>query len=282
LRRFCVVLTLALLSAGCSRTPSAPASEDAAASKPAVQSSSASEQLAEAARPAMPANAARNSRPIYPFSLVPGGVYSAEELRSAMSVSKELRAHYSDFDLGHVQLVREKENIPAYVSYRRNGQIFWTKHPLMLHAGELVLTDGHYIVRARCANQISMVPREPVEVSPEKVENHLETAAPEAPVDYAKLEPLNSALFPITGAVPLGPPVAGFPPTGVVVTGTAPLPPGPIIPITPVCTTCGQTPTPPPVPVPEPGSAVLAGVSLVLLSGALALRERRRRVADKR
>lgn len=222
---------------------------------------------------------ARTARPVYPFSLVPGGVYSAQELQRALNVSKDLRAHYSDFDFGRVQLVREKQNMPAYVSYRHNGRIFWTRHPLMLHAGELVLTDGHYTVRARCANQISMVPREPVEVSPEKVENQMETPVPPPTLNEARLAPLSSALFPPTAVVPFGPPIAGFPPTGVVVSGQSPLPPGTSVPITPIIPT---TPTPPPVPVPEPSSAVLGGLSLVLLSGALVWRERRRAATEKK
>ena len=279
MKRFCAVLAFALLLTGCSRTSPAPESKNESASKPAEQPVSPSQQIANAARPAMPVSDQRGERPVYPFSLVPGGVYSAKELQQALSVSKELRAHYSDFDLGHVELVREKQDMPAYVSYRHDGQIFWTKHPIMLHAGELVLTDGRHTVRARCANQISMVPREPVEVSPEKVENHLEEAVPQEPVDYAKLAPLNSALFPVAATVPSGPQPDGLPPTGVVVTGQTPLPPGTTVPITPVCTNCGTTttpPTPPPVAVPEPGSATLAALSLGLLSAALVLRERRR------
>lgn len=284
MRRFCVIVVLALASTGCSRK--APlTTQDAASPAPTTHPFSSLETPSGAI--SQPGEyKAREERPIYPFSLVPGGVYSVQELQSALKVSQDLRAHYSDLDASRIRLVRLKQNMPAYVSYRHGGQIFWTRHPLMLHAGELVLTDGHYSVRARCANQISMVPREPVEVSPEKVENQLDAPIMQAPMDYARLGPLNSVLFPATSAVPVGPPSsgvppAGAPPTGVVVTGNAPSPPvPPVVPIVPVCTTCGgpgTTPTPPPVPVPEPESSVLAALSLAFVAGILILRRFQRK-----
>ena len=57
------------------------------------------------------------------------------------------------------------------MSYRKDGQIFWTKHKLTLRAGELVLADGRYLVRARCANQISFAPQEPVDPIPSDAEH---------------------------------------------------------------------------------------------------------------
>jgi len=284
MRRFCVVVVFLLAVVGCSRKQLAP-----------VHSQETSASRAEHVSPAasvfspqnMPSAQGGRSRPVYPFSLVPGGVYSTQELERALKVSKELRSHYSDLDLSRVQLIRLRADTPAYVSYRHNNQIFWTRHKLLLHSGELVLTDGHYSVRARCANQISMVPREPVEVSPEKVENEMDSPVMQPALDYAKLEPLNSALFPAIGTIPTAPtpgiPVAGVPPTGVVVTGSAPPPMVPPVPITPVCTTCGTPGTtpppnqPPPVSVPEPGSAELAALSLALVAGLLFVHERRRR-----
>ena len=274
MRRFCVAILLALMTAGCNRQSLAPARGDGETAVPARSFSSQDIALPVAKVPAENAenNVQQAARPVYPFSLVPGGVYSAQELQRALLVSKDLQSHYSDLDASRIKLVRLKENMPAYVSYRHGGQIFWTRHPLLLHSGELVLTDGHYSLRARCANQISMVPRGPVEVSPERVEPHLEQTVEPVPVDYAKLEPLNSALFPMTTSVPVAPPAMGVPPTGVVVTGTTPTPPVPPLPITPVCTNCGQPGTPPPVAVPEPDSAWLAALSLGLVGGVVLVR----------
>lgn len=271
MRRFCVAILLVLVTTGCNRKSLAPTPDSGETAVPTRSFSSQNIALPSAKVPAEN-DVQQTARPVYPFSLVPGGVYSAQELQRALLVSEDLQSHYSNLDASHIKLVRLKENMPAYVSYRHGGQIFWTRHPLLLHSGELVLTDGHYSLRARCANQISMVPREPVEVSPENVEPHLEQALEPLPVDYAKLEPLNSALFPTTTSVPAGPPVTGGPPTGVVVTGTTPVPPVPPLPITPVCTNCGQPGTPPPVAVPEPDSASLAALSLGLVGGVVLLR----------
>ena len=108
------------------------------------------------------------AHPVFPFSLVSGGVYSPGELKRALATSHSLRAHYKNFDFKHVRLIRIQNNTPAFVSYRKDGKIFWTKRKLTLHAGELVLADGHYLVRARCANQISFVPQTPVDAIAER------------------------------------------------------------------------------------------------------------------
>ena len=37
-----------------------------------------------------------------------------------------------------------------YVSYRRNNQVFWTRHQMLIPAGETLLSDGENFVRVRC------------------------------------------------------------------------------------------------------------------------------------
>jgi hypothetical protein len=254
------------------------------------------------------------SRPIYPFSLVPGGVYSASELSRALGVSKSLRAHYADINFKNLHLSRVEKDTPAYVSYRRGGTIYWTRHRLTLRSGELVLTDGKHLVRARCANQISLVPQEPVEVEASPVvENQLETPVDVAPLQVAAVHDFDSEFRPTTSAVSSesGAPAPQYVGWGSVATPN----------LYAVCTGCsnvstnsskspttkpGDPPTlnptappesnppgppssnppgppndnPPgspttPVPVPEPGSAAMLATAVALMGPAL-LRARRR------
>ena len=161
MKKFWVFIVLAIvITTGCKRNSSPVASQNSADTEQIAWDFSPQPQLVAEKVP-------HSSRPIYPFSLVAGGVYTANDLARAMKVSDGLRLHYANFDFSHVRLIRMQGNTQAYVSYKHKGRIFWSKHPVTLEAGELVLADGHYLVRARCANQISFVPQTPVEMTDE-------------------------------------------------------------------------------------------------------------------
>ena len=55
----------------------------------------------------------------------------------------------------------------AYVSYRKNNSIFATRKQLRIPKGELVLTDGTHLARARCGNRLSDTPAEPTSAQEE-------------------------------------------------------------------------------------------------------------------
>lgn len=107
--------------------------------------------------------------PKYPYSVIPGGVYSAAELRQAIKNDPALSEHYAGFDTKNARLVRLTEDHYGYVSYRLKNQIFWTHRRLKLPKGELLLSDGSKYVRCRCGNRISekaqlkIAPVEPLE-----------------------------------------------------------------------------------------------------------------------
>lgn len=94
-------------------------------------------------------------RPKYPYSVVPGGVYSLAELERAIRTDPVVRAHYSGFDAGKARLVTLKEDRYEYVSYRVKDEVFWTRRRLKIPKGELLLTDGSKFARTRCGNQVS-------------------------------------------------------------------------------------------------------------------------------
>jgi hypothetical protein len=108
-------------------------------------------------------------RDVYPYSLVPGGVRDAKELRDVFDHDPVLAAHYRNFDFRHARIVRLTEDRTVYVSYRIGGKIYWTTKLVSLHAGEMLITDGVIAIRTRCGNQVSVSPRH--EVSPSQEPN---------------------------------------------------------------------------------------------------------------
>jgi hypothetical protein len=100
-------------------------------------------------------------RPTFRYSVIPGGAYSGNELREALANDPVAAEHHRDVNLDSVH--RETSTAPrmVYVSYRIGDEIAWTKHPVLLPAGEALLTDGVNEIRARCGNAVSDVARGP-------------------------------------------------------------------------------------------------------------------------
>ena len=92
---------------------------------------------------------------VYPYSVVPGGVKDANDLRYKALRDWVVRRHYAHFDYGHARLERVTEAREVYLSYRVRDAVFWTRRRIRLHLGELLLTDGKSPARARCGTQIS-------------------------------------------------------------------------------------------------------------------------------
>ncbi len=141
-------------------------------------------------------------RPVYPYSVIPGGAYSREELRARIEHDPLVREHYADFDVSRARLMNLDQPSYAYVSYRKDGRIYWTRHRLLLPRDELLLTDGTHWARARCGNRLS--------------------TAKKAAVLPAAVEPLSSLVLPtpspelirdarITLSEPVMPPVQPLP-----------------------------------------------------------------------
>jgi hypothetical protein len=100
------------------------------------------------------------ARPVYPYSVVPGGVEDAKELKWAAEHDPVVAAHYAGFDYAHAQIVRLTLARTVYVSYRIGNHIYWTSHRVTLHKGEKLLTDGRMTARTRCANQVQESPQQ--------------------------------------------------------------------------------------------------------------------------
>ncbi len=223
-----------------------------------------------------------NSRPVYPYSIIPGGVSSPGELKSAVTTDPVVASHYSGFDLAKARVIRLNKELAAYVSYRKGNKVYWTSHKLVLRAGENIITDGFHSARTRCGNRISETAVKPVN-SKDPTIAELETPEPDG-----RSFPSDSPLAPWVGSnsvaplsAPPGSDHGGFiPPIVPIFFGggspshpshnpppTNPVPPGvPLIPPPP------DTPPPPgpqPTPVPEPGTLLLlaTGISASLALG---------------
>jgi hypothetical protein len=159
---------------------------------------------------------------VYPYSVVPGGVKNADDLRNVASRDYVVRRHFANFDFSRAQLIRSAEAREVYLSYRIRNTVFWTRKRVRLLPGELLLTDGNITARARCGNQISDTAKP--EVSEEEpAEDVLDqpVAVAEAPVppirpvlpppDLPTGQPAAPMLFAGGGFIfpyaPLGPPI---------------------------------------------------------------------------
>jgi hypothetical protein len=152
------------------------------------------------------------SRPVYPYSVVPGGVEDARELKWVAEHDPVVAAHYAGFDYDHARVVRLTLARTVYVSYRIGNHIYWTRRRVKLHKGEKLITDGRMTARGRCANRVEEVPQQAASESeppPLKFDEPLPafegTAAQGPPVTF------QSALMNRPGSPGLGP----VPPLGL-------------------------------------------------------------------
>jgi hypothetical protein len=199
---------------------------------------------------------AASRQPVYPYSIIPGGLVSVAELRSAVAHDPVVAAHYAAFDLANARAVQVKEARAVYVSYRRGDDVFWTSKKLRLAVGETLVTDGQHIARTRCGNQVSDEPRMPVSLAGDPEPQMLDT-----PVPYEIIEPFVASIGGEIGGggIPANA-VPSFALTGAGggVGGTIGGPGISSVPIIPA--TGGVFPgpgNPPPISTPEPGSLIL-------------------------
>ena len=99
-------------------------------------------------------------RSFYPYSVVPGGVHSTQELIAALD-DPVVAEHYAAVNVPAVRVETVRTPRRVHVSYRVGDQVYWTKRTLTLSPGERILTDGRTEIRSRCGNSIADAPQEP-------------------------------------------------------------------------------------------------------------------------
>ncbi len=101
-------------------------------------------------------------RVVYPYSVIPGGVRSREELAASMSRDSVVAAHFADFKVSQARIVKADQTRFMHVSYRMQDQVYWTAKKVKIPEGETLITDGEETARTRCGNKVSAVPVEPI------------------------------------------------------------------------------------------------------------------------
>jgi len=99
---------------------------------------------------------------VYPYSVIPGGVHSAAEFSAKRESDPVVAEHYSDVSAATLHAEQVSEPRWAYMSYRIDDDVYWTKNKLPLREGETILTDGETTIRGRCGNRVSETPKLPV------------------------------------------------------------------------------------------------------------------------
>ncbi|MDZ4287517.1 MAG: PEP-CTERM sorting domain-containing protein [Prosthecobacter sp.] len=131
-----------------------------------IRSAEAGEAVTAAVVPGAPNPStppAAKARPIYRYSIIPGGVSDRDELARVIRTDKVVAAHYASFHVNRAEPLIVSKPRAVYVSYRKGDQVYWTAKKLMLAAGETLFSDGQNEMRGRCANRISDLPQLPTE-----------------------------------------------------------------------------------------------------------------------
>jgi hypothetical protein len=165
---------------------------------------------------------APQTRKVFPYSIVPGGAQNLDEAKQAMN-DPAVKANYAGVDFTKLRQVKLTRSLSGYVSYRAGEKIYWTAKMLTLRPGEMVFTDGVYLVRGRCLNSYSPRATLPVwanEPSEEALDTPVEmpvvaysipklaSIAPPLPPSPESLTPA-VPIFPPSGLVPIIPPLQG-------------------------------------------------------------------------
>jgi hypothetical protein len=216
------------------------------------------------------ASPAEGRQVVYPYSVVPGGVRSPEDLHQASLRDRVVSRHFAGFNFRRANVVELQQARLVYLSYRMGNKVFWTKKQVHLRKGEKLISDGIISARTRCANQVSATPQKAISALEPPAEAFED---PFGAGDTARQIPFpgnfESALFnrELAEFDPQGPPgsplfgpgsSAGLPgvypppvPSGGCDATKEQCSPGPPPP-----------PPPPPTPVPEPGTIVLISSGL--------------------
>jgi hypothetical protein len=211
-------------------------------------------------------------RVVYPYSVIPGGVQTPDDLREISEHDRVVGSHYAGFDFRNAKIIELDQPKLVYLSYRVGDRVFWTAKRVSLHKGEKLITDGNMTARVRCANRISEIAQpavSPIEPPAAKFEEPFDGTAGQIPFpgDFNGMGPARE----YAGLGAAGPP-------SLMSSGSAPFPGGGLPPIFPPPIPTASCPAadikdelvagsgksnpcphhkPPPPPVPEPATLLL-------------------------
>jgi len=220
-------------------------------------------------------------RVVYPYSVIPGGVQTPEDLRQMSEHDRIVGSHYAGFDFRSARIVELDQPKLVYLSYRMGDKVFWTGKRISLHKGEKLITDGRMTARTRCANRVSETAQpavSPAEPPAANFEQPFVGTAGQIPFpgDFNALGPSRE----FSGFGPEGPtasssapfPGRGLPPVYPPPIPSKGCPPGTV----PGANNTCHHHKPPPPPVPEPTTLLLVS------SGIAGIYWRRRKAAAEK
>jgi len=100
------------------------------------------------------------------LALLAGGFTSIEEFQQRVANDPVLHSFYGSCPDSKASMRPLPDDILVFVTFRRGNEIHWTRRPMLIHAGEYVLTLCGKTVLARCGNLISWSPMQPSEDVP--------------------------------------------------------------------------------------------------------------------
>lgn len=103
----------------------------------------------------MPAPNARAQRAVHPYSVIPGGVASIDEVQASVQHDPVVAAHYRGISPYALYFERLPVPVYMYASYRIGQSVYWTNHRILVPRGELALRDESHFIRARCGNLLA-------------------------------------------------------------------------------------------------------------------------------
>jgi hypothetical protein len=118
---------------------------------------------------------------VYAYSVIPGGVSAVSDLTQAIKNDPVVAQQFGHFDLAKFRITKVTAPRSVYISYRLANRTYWTKRKVTLEGGESLVTDGSHIVRARCGNEVSDVPKVPTS-APEPTSDDLDVLLPLTPI----------------------------------------------------------------------------------------------------
>jgi hypothetical protein len=147
--------------------------------------------VSQLSRQGHPNRAGAKERKVYAFSVVPGGVYSSEELARSRRLDGVVAKHYAGFG-SSITVQKTVRDMFLYVSYRKEDHVYWTRTKHKIPSGDYVLTDGTDFARARCGNRLSVTPQQPVMNAGEPGEDRMDSPEPPGEMYLADLKPPES------------------------------------------------------------------------------------------
>ncbi|HJN16622.1 MAG TPA: PEP-CTERM sorting domain-containing protein [Armatimonadota bacterium] len=213
------------------------------------------------------------ARRVYPMSVIPGGAFTVEELKSYLDTDEIARQSFEDHAkrigdpelLDHLQVALVPEPVTMYTMLRDGAKLFISSEPVTVERGESMFyheDTGDEVARARCGNvMVTVQPKGYVPMPAPVVSSGYIAPAPVAqpipqPPQAVDVLPAGGARAP---QIPFfSPPVAVPPAPAPVVMPTA-VPPTIVIPPTPAAA-AAAAPPPMIVPImPPPSGSGLGG-----------------------